>query len=116
MNMITSKNETWGFFGTMGEHAETTWPIALAAIVNATGCSPEDVGTFLDSRHGRHFANDVNNAMHHGEPLAKAIKTATTQWMASSIGRKTANEYGIPYGLPYMTGWVMHCAILAETI
>ena len=51
----------FGFFGTMAEHAEAAWPLAMIAISDATGQPLESVRTFLDSRHGRHFADDVQN-------------------------------------------------------
>jgi hypothetical protein len=35
--------------------------------------------------------------------------------MGWAIGKITEDEYGIPRDLPYLTGWVMHCAIMAET-
>ena len=49
----------FGFWGTMQEHAPAAWAIALPTIASATGCEPEQVRAFLDSRHGRHFADDV---------------------------------------------------------
>ena len=86
----------------------------MAAIVDATGCTPHEVRAFLDSRHGRHFADDVANALVEGGPLAEAIAAATTKWMGWRIGPRTAGETGIPQGLPYLTGVVMHAAIEAD--
>ena len=54
-------NDAWGFFGTMNEQAEAAWPIAMIAISDATYQPLESVRLFLDSRHGRHFADDVIN-------------------------------------------------------
>ncbi|MFP5482562.1 MAG: hypothetical protein ACLGGW_04715, partial [Gammaproteobacteria bacterium] len=54
-----TQNESWGLFGTLGEHAEAAWPIAMTAISDATYQPLDSVRTFLDSRHGRHFADDV---------------------------------------------------------
>jgi hypothetical protein len=45
----------------------------------------------------------------------EAVTAATTMWMGWAIGRGTAREYGIPRGLPYLTGFVMYAAIEAET-
>lgn len=109
-----TQNDAWGFFGTMNEHAEVAWPIAMAAISDAT-CQPlESVRVFLDSRHGRHFADSVLNQMHHGANLDAAIADATQEWMGWTIGRITSKEYGIPRGLPYLTGFVIHCEIVEE--
>ncbi len=115
-NIPPSDNQGWGFFGTLAHHtdADAAWPLAMTAIADATGCTPDEVRAFLDSRHGRHFADDVANALVEGRPLAEAIATATTKWMGWTISRATARETGIPQGLPYLTGFVMHAAIEAE--
>jgi hypothetical protein len=111
-----TQNEEWGFWGTMNRHATAAWPIALPAIAEATGTSTEAVRAFLDSRHGRHFADDVLNQIHAGRALVDAIRAATTQWMTWKINRHTAKDYGIPRGLPYLTGFVIHCEIVEESL
>ncbi len=116
-NIPPSENQAWGFVGTIAHHsdADAAWPLAMTAVADATGCTPDEVRAFLDSRHGRHFADDVANGLVEDHPLAEAIATATTKWMGWTIGRATARETGIPQGLPYLTGFVMHAAIEAET-
>ncbi len=111
-----SQNETWGFWGTMNEHAQAAWPMAMTAITDATGQPLESVRTFLDSRHGRHFADDVLNGLHAGENLQDAINAATQRWMDWTIGRLTSKQHGIPKGLPYLTGFVIHCEIVEEAL
>ena len=111
-----TQNDAWGFFGTMDEHAQAAWLIAMTAISDAT-CQPlESVRTFLDSRHGRHFADDVQNGLYSGATLADAIEQATARWMGWTIGRSTSKQYGIPMGLPYLTGFVIHCEIVEESL
>lgn len=111
-----TRNEDWGFWGTMNENAHAAWPIAMSAISDAT-CQPlESVRTFLDSRHGRHFADDVLNQMLTGNDIEPAIQAAVTRWMDWTIGRQTARDYGIPRGLPYLTGFVIHCEIVEEEL
>lgn len=109
-------NEAWGFWGTMRRHVDPAeaWPLALTAIVNATGCSPDEVRAFLDSRHGRHFADEVTNGLVADRPLETSIDTAVTAWMGWTIGRRLSREEGIPQGLPYLTGFVLAEAIAAE--
>jgi hypothetical protein len=58
-----TQNEAWGFWGTMNEHASAAWPLAMIAISDATSQPLESVRIFLDSRHGRHFADDVQNGL-----------------------------------------------------
>ena len=109
-----SKNESWGFAGTLGAQAEAAWPIATTTIAAATGQPLESVKVFLDSRHGRHFADDVLNERLQGKNLEQAIYAAVARWMVWTIGRQTSRDYGIPCGLPYLTGFVMHCEIAEE--
>ena len=106
----------WGFWGTMNEHAAAAWPIAMTAISDATDQPLESVRLFLDSRHGRHFADDVLNELHAGANLHDAIHAATQRWMGWTIGRQTSKQYGIPKGLPYLTGFVIHCEIVEEVM
>ena len=101
----------FGFWGTMQEHAPAAWAIALPTISTATGCEPGQVRAFLDSRHGRHFADDVQNGLFVGATLKDAIDKATTKWMGWTIGRITARETGIPRGMAYLTGFVVQAAI-----
>ena len=56
----------WGYWGTIGRiendpaaDPAKAWDIASCRIAEATTASPEGVRDFLNSRHGRHFADDV---------------------------------------------------------
>ena len=113
-SILPTENEAWGFWGTMGEQAAAAWPIAFAAIHDATVADPESVRAFLDSRHGRHFADGVIDGMAKLQPLEEAIATTINIWMAWRIGRRTSRDTGIPAGLPYLTGFVISEGIAAE--
>ena len=106
-----------GFFGTISHHAdpERAWDIALTFIAGITGCSPDATWAFLDSRHGRHFADEVSNHLAAGMALASAINAATETWMSWRISARTAHETGIPRGLPDLNGYVLHAEIEADT-
>lgn len=111
-----TQNQDWGFWGTMNEQASAAWPLAMNAISDAT-CQPlESVRLFLDSRHGRHFADDVLNALLINHSVEQAIHAAVARWMGWTIGRVTSRDYGIPRGLPYLTGFVIHCEITDESL
>ena len=118
MNANTSipstQNEGWGFWGTIGGHACIAWPLAMTAVADATGADLDTVRSFLDSRFGRHFADDVHNSLFEGKSLKDAIDATTTKWMGWTIGRQTSRDYGIPSGLPYLKGYVIHCGITDE--
>lgn len=107
-------NDTWGFWGTMNAHANAAWPLAMAAISGATGQPLESVRAFLDSRHGRYFGDEVVNNLHAGDPIREAIKATTQRWMAWTIRHQTSKDYDIPRGIPYLTGFVIHCTIADE--
>ena len=53
----------------------------MADISDATGQPFESVRIFLDSRHGRHFADDVQNGLYQGQALQDAINIVTQRWM-----------------------------------
>ncbi len=111
-----TQNEAWGFWGAMNDQAAAAWPIAMTAISDATNQPLDSVRAFLDSRHGRHFADDVLNGLHAGLNLHDAIHAATQRWMGWTIGRLTSKQHGIPKGLPYLTGFVIHCEIVEEAL
>ncbi len=114
--ILQTANPEWGFFGTIRHHArpEEAWPLAMSAIAAATGGPDAAVRYFLDSRHGRHFADDAANGLFKGLDLKAAIEAAVDRWMGWTIGRRTEREYGIPRGLPYLTGFVTLCEIEAD--
>ena len=107
-----SQNKVFGYFGTMNEQADAAWPIAMTAISDATYQPLESVRLFLDSRHGRHLADDVRNELLRGHTIQQAIDATVARWMGWSIGRQTSKQFDIPKGLPYLTGFVIHCEIV----
>lgn len=104
--MIQTTNEGWGFYGSFTTQAAAAWPLALTAIQQATGFDEADCATFLDSRHGRHFADDVLNALRDGHPLAQAIEAAVTRWQGYKLTRSARARYDIPAGVTYLQGFV----------
>lgn len=112
-----SQNEGWGFYGTISRHIEPSkaWDAALPAIAAATGCSYDETRAFLDSRHGRHFADEVEmNLPQDGRGIDGAIAVAIAKWMDWTIGPKLSRATGIPVGLPYLTGFVVQAGLEAE--
>ena len=114
MSVLETKNRDWGFWGTMGEHATTAWPLAFTAIQEATGAEPHAVRAFLDSRYGRHFADGVVSRFRFVS-LATAIEATTKEWMGWRITQRTSRETGIPAGQPYLTGFVVQEGIADES-
>jgi hypothetical protein len=114
--MLKTRNQDWGFYGSSAgfTDADVAWGKAFERISKATGAADAGVREFLDSRHGRHFADDVHSGIFAGMPISAAIDAAVTRWMGWTISRATSRETGIPKGLPYLTGLVAHFEILAE--
>jgi hypothetical protein len=65
----------------MEQRAADARPLAMTQIAQATGEGLETVRDFLDSRHGRHFADDVRNELDAERLLADAIDAATQRWI-----------------------------------
>lgn len=109
-----TRNPGHGFFGTMQDHAARAWPLAVEAIVDATGDSPEDARTFLDSSFGRHFADEVLDHYNQGGvELSAAIAWTTETWQARRVGVRTARHFGVPGGLSHLQAFVV-AAVIAE--
>jgi len=129
--ILPTRNEANGFFGTLTicplreQRTAEVWTLASILIAQAVHADSEDemigVRDFLDSRMGRHFADDVVGELQSGVANSEtAINTAIRKWLGWRISRRTEREEGIPEGLPYLTGWVQHFAVavavaMAET-
>lgn len=122
--ILPSRNEDYGFFRTLTvcpqreRRSSEVWTLASRLIAETVSASSEDemigIRDFLDSRMGRHFADDVvGNMTGCGTELEAAIGSAIRRWQGWRIDRKTEREHGIPAGLPYLTGWVQHFAFTA---
>lgn len=122
MSVLATQNEGYGFWGTMhleGEDiAERAWPLTSVAIAKATGEDADSIRAFLDSRRGRHFADDVHNGLFLGQPLEEAIDTAVDRWMNWRLSRATKRQLDVPlqFDAPYLTTMVIVCGIEAEVI
>ena len=103
ITILPTRNEAWGFFGTMqtaGADPMQAWNAASAMIAAATDAAPEGVRDFLDSRHGRHFADDVAGELCKGLGLEEAIEAAVARWMGWRIDRRNNRDEGTPPGFP----------------
>jgi hypothetical protein len=122
--ILTSGNEDGGFFRAMtvcplrDRRSVDVWTLASTMIAAAIRAASEDemigIRDFLDSRMGRHFADDVvGNMIGCNIGLEPAITSTIRRWQDWRISRQTEREEGIPAGLPYLTGWVQHFAVTA---
>jgi hypothetical protein len=63
----------WGFWATVGQHASDAWPLAMTRIAEVTGADLGAERAFLDSRHGRHFGDAVQDQLDCGKALDGAL-------------------------------------------
>lgn len=87
----TLQGDVLGFFGAIAPHVSD--PAAAFAdtatlIAQAVGCKPEDVWPFLDSRHGRLFADDVAIELATGCGLAAAVGSVIGRWQNWRMARR----------------------------
>jgi hypothetical protein len=114
---LPTQNEAWGFTGTCRHHGASPaatrrlWDLASIALVNETGCNAWDARAFLDSKHGRHFADDVMSGIANDQPEPRAVQSAADKWMGWRITPRLSRETGIPHGLAYLTGFVVQAGI-----
>ena len=122
--ILPSRNEDYCFFRAMtvcplrDRRSAEVWTLASTMIAASIRAASEDemigIRDFLDSRMGRHFADDVVGNMTGGYiGLEPAITSTIRRWQDWRISRQTEREEGIPAGLPYLTGWVQHFAVAA---
>jgi hypothetical protein len=125
--ILPSHNPDYGFFAALTTCPERdrrsveVWVLASTLIAKATRATSEEemigIRDFLDSRMGRHFADDVvGNMVGCKIDSETAIKSSIRTWQDWRISRQLERDEGIPEGLPYLTGWVQHFAIAASMV
>jgi hypothetical protein len=118
MSTLPTRNKEWGFWGAtraLGEDYQlAVWEIAARLIEHATDAGPDAVRAFLDSRHGRHFADTVCDQAMRRKNMEAAVASAVAQWLSWRITPRIEREHGIPRGLPYLVGYVIHAGIEAD--
>lgn len=106
----TTQNPDYGFYGTCFDadlDAQRCWTAAVGEIAKVSRQPAEDAAVFLDTRHGRHFADDVVCGCRNGLQPEEAVKAAADKWLGWRIGKQLARETGIPADMPYLIGLVI---------
>jgi hypothetical protein len=123
--ILPSRNKDYGFFRTLtvcpqrDRRSDEVWVLASTLIAQTICAESEDdmigIRDFLDSRMGRYFADDVvGNMIGCSIDSETAIRSSIRTWQDWRISRQLERCEGIPAGLPYLTGWVLHFAIAAS--
>jgi hypothetical protein len=87
---LASNNEHWGFWGTAarnGYEVQLCWNAAADALATAFDLAPSEVRDLLDSRCGRHLADDLS-FIQGGPVTAKAIEAHIRDRLAYHGWRK----------------------------
>ena len=88
--MLSTQNETHGFWGTMGGHASVAWPIAMTQVAQATNEPFESIRAFLDSKQGRHFADSVQDGLASSLAINDAVAQAI---VATAAFRRKVHQW-----------------------
>lgn len=117
MEILKTENEGYGFYGTMALDgcADNAWDVAMTAIVAETGAEPAHVRAFLDSKWGRHFADNVQCELRQGS-LDQAVAAAIARWQGWTLGYRTRQDLGIPTPMRYLDGMVYSAAAYADPV
>lgn len=93
--ILPTENEAWGFYGTSlnapidGLAGAAAWNAAFRKILEAAPLDAETVRAFLDSRMGRHFAD---------EAYGKGLDGAIDAWTSRTFTARDERHHGIPRG------------------
>lgn len=121
MTVLPTQNPTYGFWGTVALHhpAEISriWEEAFTQLSALEGskATPEGVQYFLDSRHGRHFADTVLDGCTEGK-TAEAVAAAIKDWQRPAT-RRFVRELDAPtdfVGTPALDLLLLWAEIQAE--
>jgi len=106
--MLATENEDWGFYGTIKHDADPdlAWESAFKALKGYMLLDDEVIRHFLDSKQGRHFADNVSNFYVVSGDMETAVKHTVSEWNLWRISQTIEREYSIPSGLPYLEGWL----------
>jgi hypothetical protein len=116
--MLTTKNESCGFYGKMGEwgkDAEAAWATAMAVIGKILPQVDEEaIQAFLDSSRGEHFAGGVLRRSRWMKSLRNAIKITAKLWQKWKTQKHDEVMYDIPCGTPCLEGLLIAAEICAS--
>ena len=112
--MLTTMNEGYGFFGTIEgaanrEVACRAWARAMDLVREATGCRSDAIRDFLDSAHGRVFADIVADRLPAG--VDTAVATTVREWTEKRVSVRYARRFGVPFGASQLKSTVLVCAM-----
>lgn len=116
-DVLETQNESYGFYGTMLNDAaknnwsiEKAWELASNKLLDNTPGNAKKIRAFLDSRSGRHFADDVHNGLHSGKDLKGAIDYAIEKWKGWKAPKDIIRQYKLAQGTNYLEAEILAAA------
>lgn len=115
ISLPATQNAKFGFYGTIRTNKRRAWAAAISEFYNATRCNPEAIVVWLDSRHGRHFADKVNERMsdlRHSRvsPLNNTVENAVRHCVKAEI-----RQYGKADFVKTATAWYAETLTSADS-
>lgn len=114
MAALKTNNQDWGFFGTIAlancDQAQEAWDMAMEKLEAETSHTPEDIRTWLDSRSGRHFADNVVEKLRN-ESLEESIDAAIKRWNSWKPSN-TQRKNGAPSWATYLQADIMEAVYI----
>ena len=89
-----------------GDISAEAWPLAVAGVSIAVGCSEEAACDFLDSPLGRTIAHEIKDGLESGQSLFQAVVATAVSWCLRQVGSAEASLHGLP----------MHVALLPAAV
>ena len=110
--ILPTENEAWGFFGSVATHFEgeadmpAIWGGTFKAFLEVfPGVDPKVVRDFLDSKSGRHFADQalddprLKDSMNAANRVVKGLlRSSGGKWVAKDLSKLAGTEAGVPPG------------------
>lgn len=116
MNIPQTQNREYGFYGTCtlrGQDADALWQAAVCGLISPIAPA-EVVAVFLDTRHGRHFADDVVQQVEDCVATDEAVAHTAARWNQWRLGRELARGTHLPASVPYLAGLMEIIALEME--
>lgn len=97
MKHLETENKEWGFYGTLqrtefGECTEDAWDAFFDSVMQITRFSEADIREFLDSKWGRHMADETYDALTQSETVRAAVDKVVIKRIAFIVERIAAQK------------------------
>lgn len=96
----SNRSDAYGFFGVISAHVAdpaAAFDEASKMIAHKVGSHPKEVWAFLDSRHGRLFADDVAIEIGRTRDFRASVSAVVERWQEWKMARRGRTAKEGPY-------------------